>query len=76
MTCGGAAVAGIIPRWEWRTFGPGLGAAEAAFAGLVPGRVEEVGGRAVRTIAVESEDPSAVLAALTILTLGAAALLA
>ena len=31
----------IIPRWEWRTFGPGLGVAEAAFAGLVPGRVEE-----------------------------------
>jgi exopolyphosphatase / guanosine-5'-triphosphate,3'-diphosphate pyrophosphatase len=41
MTCGGAAVAGIIPRWEWRTFGPGLGVAEAAFAGLVSGRVEE-----------------------------------
>src|SRR5215217_8909777 len=41
MTCGGAAVAGIIPRWEWRVFGTGLGVAEDAFAGLVPGRVEE-----------------------------------
>jgi exopolyphosphatase/guanosine-5'-triphosphate,3'-diphosphate pyrophosphatase len=41
MTCGGVAVAGIIPRWEWRVFGTGFGAAEDAFAGLVPGRVEE-----------------------------------
>ena len=41
MTCGGAAVAGIIPRWEWRVFGTGFVVAEDAFAGLVPGRVEE-----------------------------------
>jgi exopolyphosphatase / guanosine-5'-triphosphate,3'-diphosphate pyrophosphatase len=34
-------VAGIIPRWEWRVFGTGLGVAQDAFAGLVPGRVEE-----------------------------------
>jgi exopolyphosphatase / guanosine-5'-triphosphate,3'-diphosphate pyrophosphatase len=38
---GGAAVAGIIPRWEWRVFGRGFGAAEDAFAALTPGRVEE-----------------------------------
>jgi exopolyphosphatase / guanosine-5'-triphosphate,3'-diphosphate pyrophosphatase len=31
----------IIPRWEWRTFGPGLGAAEDALAALTPGPVEE-----------------------------------
>jgi exopolyphosphatase/guanosine-5'-triphosphate,3'-diphosphate pyrophosphatase len=31
----------IIPRWEWRTFGAGLGAAEDAFAALTPGPVEE-----------------------------------
>jgi hypothetical protein len=37
MTCGGAAVAGIIPRWQWRVFGTGFGAAEAAFADLTPG---------------------------------------
>jgi exopolyphosphatase/guanosine-5'-triphosphate,3'-diphosphate pyrophosphatase len=34
-------VAGIIPRWEWRMFGGGFGAAEDAFAALTPGRVEE-----------------------------------
>src|SRR5512132_3939739 len=37
MTCGGAAVAGIIPRWEWRVFGTGFGAAEEAFSDLTPG---------------------------------------
>ena len=41
MACGGAAVAGIIPRWEWRVFGTGWGVAEDALAGLIPGRVEE-----------------------------------
>src|SRR6266487_5161794 len=41
MTCGGAAVAGIIPRWEWRIFGADFGAAEAALAASTPGRVEE-----------------------------------
>jgi exopolyphosphatase / guanosine-5'-triphosphate,3'-diphosphate pyrophosphatase len=41
MTCGGAAVAGIIPRWEWRTFGEGLQAAEEAFAALTPTQVVE-----------------------------------
>jgi exopolyphosphatase/guanosine-5'-triphosphate,3'-diphosphate pyrophosphatase len=41
MTCGGAAVAGIIPRWEWRVFGTGYGAAEEAFAALPPGPVAE-----------------------------------
>jgi exopolyphosphatase/guanosine-5'-triphosphate,3'-diphosphate pyrophosphatase len=34
-------VAGIIPRWEWRVFGTGLGAAQDAFAALTPGPVEE-----------------------------------
>jgi exopolyphosphatase / guanosine-5'-triphosphate,3'-diphosphate pyrophosphatase len=41
MACGGAAVAGIVPRWEWRVFGTGFGVAEDALAGLTPGRVEE-----------------------------------
>jgi exopolyphosphatase / guanosine-5'-triphosphate,3'-diphosphate pyrophosphatase len=34
-------VAVIVPRWEWRVFGPGLGAAEGALAGLGPGPVQE-----------------------------------
>ena len=34
-------MAAIIPRWEWRTFGAGLRAAENAFAALTPGPVEE-----------------------------------
>ena len=34
-------MATIIPRWEWRVFGDGFGAAEAAFAALTPGPVEE-----------------------------------
>jgi exopolyphosphatase / guanosine-5'-triphosphate,3'-diphosphate pyrophosphatase len=34
-------VAGIIPRWEWRVFGRGFGAAEDTLAALTPGRVEE-----------------------------------
>src|SRR4029450_9867484 len=40
-TCGGAGVAGIIPRWEWRVFGTGFGAAEEAFADLTPGPIAE-----------------------------------
>jgi len=31
---------GIVPRWEWRTFGDGFGAAEDAFGGP-PERVQE-----------------------------------
>jgi exopolyphosphatase/guanosine-5'-triphosphate,3'-diphosphate pyrophosphatase len=34
-------MAAIIPRWEWRAFGEGLGAAEEALAALTPGPVEE-----------------------------------
>ena len=28
------ALAGIIPRWEWRTFGTRFGAADATFAAM------------------------------------------
>src|SRR5512134_824323 len=31
----------IVPRWEWRAFGAGFGAAETAFASLKPGQVQE-----------------------------------
>ncbi len=31
----------IIPRWEWRTFGMRFGAAEASFAALAPGGIQE-----------------------------------
>jgi exopolyphosphatase/guanosine-5'-triphosphate,3'-diphosphate pyrophosphatase len=31
----------IIPRWEWRTFGPRFGAADAIFAGFTPTGVQE-----------------------------------
>ena len=31
----------IIPRWEWRTFGDALGAAESRFDALTPGEVRE-----------------------------------
>jgi exopolyphosphatase/guanosine-5'-triphosphate,3'-diphosphate pyrophosphatase len=31
----------IVPRWEWRTFGEGFGAAEATFAALSPERVQQ-----------------------------------
>jgi len=31
----------IVPRWEWRTFGPGLDPAEARFRELDPERVED-----------------------------------
>jgi exopolyphosphatase/guanosine-5'-triphosphate,3'-diphosphate pyrophosphatase len=31
----------IKPRWEWRTFAPGFGAAEAQLAALPPGSVQE-----------------------------------
>lgn len=34
-------MAAIIPRWEWRTFGPRFGAAEAHFAALEPGGIQE-----------------------------------
>jgi exopolyphosphatase/guanosine-5'-triphosphate,3'-diphosphate pyrophosphatase len=32
---------GIVPRWEWRTFGAPFGTAEDIFAGLTPTGVEE-----------------------------------
>ena len=32
---------GIVPRWEWRTFGPRLGAAEARLADIEPMRVHD-----------------------------------
>jgi exopolyphosphatase/guanosine-5'-triphosphate,3'-diphosphate pyrophosphatase len=32
---------GIVPRWEWRTFGTRFGAAEAAFAALSPEGIQE-----------------------------------
>jgi hypothetical protein len=41
MTCGGAAVAGFIPRWAWRIFGAEFGAAEAALAASTSGLGEE-----------------------------------
>jgi hypothetical protein len=34
-------MAAIIPRWEWRVFGEGFGAAEAALAASTPESVEE-----------------------------------
>jgi exopolyphosphatase/guanosine-5'-triphosphate,3'-diphosphate pyrophosphatase len=34
-------MAGITPRWEWRTFGTRFARAEAAFAGLEPKGVQE-----------------------------------
>jgi exopolyphosphatase / guanosine-5'-triphosphate,3'-diphosphate pyrophosphatase len=34
-------MATIIPRWEWRTFGMRFGAAEDAFAALVPSGIQE-----------------------------------
>jgi exopolyphosphatase/guanosine-5'-triphosphate,3'-diphosphate pyrophosphatase len=36
-----ATAAGIVPRWEWRTFGARFGEAEAAFAARTPERVQE-----------------------------------
>ena len=36
-----ADVSEIIPRWEWRQFGPSLGSADAALSGLSPDRVHE-----------------------------------
>ncbi len=35
------APAGIVPRWEWRTFGEALGPAEGAFTARSPDRVQE-----------------------------------
>lgn len=34
-------MAAIIPRWEWRTFGPRFGPVDAAFAALEPTGVQE-----------------------------------
>ena len=34
-------MAAIVPRWEWRTFGQGFGAAEERFAALQPEKVQE-----------------------------------
>ncbi len=34
-------MAAIVPRWEWRTFGRRFGPAEAAFAALTPGGIQE-----------------------------------
>ena len=34
-------MAEIVPRWEWRTFGKRFGPAEAAFAALTPGGIQE-----------------------------------
>jgi len=31
----------VIPRWEWRTFGDSFGEADAKFAALAPGDVQE-----------------------------------
>jgi len=47
MSAGGPSgavqsVSGIVPRWEWRTFGDRVGAADARFAALAPPeRVQE-----------------------------------
>jgi len=47
MSAGGPSgavqsVSGIVPRWEWRTFGDSVGAADARFAALAPSeRVQE-----------------------------------
>jgi exopolyphosphatase / guanosine-5'-triphosphate,3'-diphosphate pyrophosphatase len=38
---GTPTLAGIVPRWEWRTFGERFGAADDRFAALTPDRVEE-----------------------------------
>jgi len=36
-----SALTGIVPRWEWRTFGEGFGAAEEQLAEAAPDRVQE-----------------------------------
>ena len=41
MTRGAATSSGIVPRWEWRTFGEHFGDAETRFAALSPERVGE-----------------------------------
>ena len=38
---GVSVTAGIVPRWEWRTFGEDFGAAESAFGSLAVERTEE-----------------------------------
>jgi exopolyphosphatase/guanosine-5'-triphosphate,3'-diphosphate pyrophosphatase len=35
------SLTGIVPRWEWRTFGASFEAADARFAELTPDRVQE-----------------------------------
>jgi len=37
----GASTSGVVPRWEWRTFGEDFGHADARFAELAPGSVTE-----------------------------------
>src|SRR5215467_11149604 len=34
-------MAKVVPRWEWRTFGTHFGVAEARFAEMTPGNVQE-----------------------------------
>ncbi len=41
MSAGADAVAGLVPRWEWRTFGESFGAAEELLGGLEAERVQE-----------------------------------
>ena len=36
-----SALTGIVPRWEWRTFGDGFGAAESRLEQHAPERVQE-----------------------------------
>src|SRR3954451_14032742 len=37
----GHPLPGIVPRWEWRTFGTAFGAAEQTLASRAPDRVED-----------------------------------
>ena len=38
---GATALSGIVPRWEWRTFGEQFGDADARFAEMEPERMQE-----------------------------------
>jgi exopolyphosphatase/guanosine-5'-triphosphate,3'-diphosphate pyrophosphatase len=38
---GAPTLTGIVPRWEWRTFGERFGEADGQFAALTPDRVQE-----------------------------------
>ena len=40
-SCGHNAMSEIIPRWEWRSFGPRFGEAEKRLAALTPSGVQE-----------------------------------